>query len=114
MVQTAITLLDMQVAAVWITEPVEPGSLIQSNCIDNECISLPFAHGVSVPGGQRMFGKRSPIRPDRARYVIPFNELQHPSGHLDDFNGLWIFEGICARETLWVALADGVISERGR
>src|SRR5713226_5354070 len=65
---------------------------------------------VSEPRRIRVFGKRSPVGPDRTPFVFALKELQHPAGSLNELN--WRGHKHDAGETNRIALQNGVIPAR--
>src|ERR1700688_3208875 len=94
-----------------ITKLIEPGSVVKTGRVNDECASVPFANRVSEPSRVRILGKFSPVRPDFAPCVIPLEELQHPARNLNDLDrcggikqNAWDTQGITDHH--------GVISKR--
>src|SRR5712692_3967984 len=65
---------------------------------------------VSEPRRIRVFGKRSPVGPDRTPFVFALEELQHPAGSLNELNRGGHKHD--AGETNRIALQNGVIPAR--
>src|SRR5712691_1897741 len=69
-----------------------------------------MANRASEPRGIRVFGKRSPVGPDRTPFVFALEELQHPARSLNELN--WRGHKHDAGETNRIALQNGVIPAR--
>src|SRR5262249_36044804 len=49
-VRKSESLGQMQLVAVLVTCAVEPGALVDANCIDDQSVALPLPNRISVPG----------------------------------------------------------------
>lgn len=47
MIQSSVALRKVHLFAARITVDIGPGPVVETNRVDNECVSLPFAHRVS-------------------------------------------------------------------
>src|SRR5262245_29439168 len=67
---------------------IEPGSIIETTRLHDQCVAFPMSNGISIPFGIRVFRKLSPVHPDRAPQVVPFEELKDPVRSLDKLHVL--------------------------
>src|ERR1700730_16740639 len=92
MVHTSVAFLHVHIDAMWMTGLIEPGSVVNANRIDNECvIPIPMAHRVSVIPcswpvlAVHILGKFLPVRPDFTPYPLVLGQLQNqPIPHLSE------------------------------
>src|SRR5579859_1384735 len=82
-IDAAPAFLEAHLVAMWISEVVEPGSVVVTGGVDDKSVSLPFTNGVSVPGWVGIFRQRSAISPDRAPDVMVLHVLQNSVGRHD-------------------------------
>ena len=88
-IDAAISLLQLHVLAVRISELVEPRPIVESDAVDDKHVAFPFADGSAIPCGLHFVRRRKlPIDEDLAPVVMPFEELNHPAGHLHDLHRL--------------------------
>src|SRR4029077_11568169 len=86
-IDAAPAFLQAHLVAMRISEVVEPGSVIVTDRVGDEGVSLPFANGVSVPGWVGIFRQRSAIGPNRAPDVMVLHMLQNSVGRHDKLKG---------------------------
>src|SRR6267142_2362578 len=92
---------------------IHPGPRIETDRIDDELISFPPAGRVAVPREVRILGKPPSIRPDLAPYAIPFNQLHHLVGKLNELD-LGGMADEPARDPRRVGPSEGIVSNRRR
>src|SRR5260370_866267 len=84
-VHALVALHEVHLIAVRITKMIEPGSIVITNGLNDECVSLPPANRVPVPTRIRIFRKWPPIGPDGAPQIVILHMLQHPVRGLNEF-----------------------------
>src|ERR1700693_6650015 len=67
---------------------IEPGFVVKTDRVNNECISLPLANRVPHPRGSHILGMLTPICVDLAHKVIVLKEHDHPARDLNNLDRL--------------------------
>src|ERR1019366_6996153 len=75
LVDAAVPLLQAHLVAVRIAEVVEPGTVDETDSIDDEGVAVPLADGVAETGGIGVGRESAAIGPDGAVDVHPFEEF---------------------------------------
>ena len=88
---------------------IEPGAVVVADGLHDEGVSLPAAHGISVPGRIGILRKRPAIGPDRAPDVVILHVLQHAVGHLNELKGPQIRLPQIARIAQGLALGNRIV-----
>src|SRR5579863_4862474 len=94
-----------------MAKEINPRLVIETDRLDHQSVAIPFTNRIPKPGWVWIFGKLSPVHPDRPPRVTPFVEDDQPSGQLDKLR--WETLQNQARQTVWITLSDWVITVRG-
>src|SRR5262249_38655540 len=62
----------------------QPGLIVEPDRFDNQRISFPPAHGISIPSRVGIIRELAAIHPDLPDRVLSFKEHQDPSGNMDN------------------------------
>jgi len=65
-VRTRETLGRVQRVGMGVTGVIEPAPIVEPPGLDNQGVSIPFADGITIPGGKLDFGKAAPIHENLA------------------------------------------------
>ena len=81
----------------WILSPLvlfNPRSIVIAVRLDNECVSVPSADGISVKSRDRRIRRQfAPVGPDIAPYMTNLKEFQSPARQLNEFESVVVGGG---------------------
>src|SRR5437879_12854044 len=78
----------MQILRMRMTFLINPGSVIETDRVDDQGISFPFTDRVAHISGIQILGMSPPVGVDLAHDVVALEEHDHPARNLDDL--LWV------------------------
>src|SRR2546425_1580758 len=92
---------------------VEPCFFVNAHCIDNQSVSVPFANGISVPGGIALLRQRTSVSEYLPVRVVGLEQHHKESWNLNDFTRSEVTVEVrhTVRETLPTRPVFGVIRQ---
>jgi len=74
----------MQLIAVLVAGRVEPGAVVEPDCIDDKSVAFPMTDGIAKPGRVRILGMAATVGVDDAEGALILEEQGHDCGSLND------------------------------
>jgi len=74
----------MQLIAVLVAGRVEPSTIVEPDCVDDQSVAFPMTDGIAKPGLVRILGMAATVSVDDAEGALILEEEGHDCGSLND------------------------------